>query len=138
MEERKIKVLIKEPYKTAVVSEIVDDLKALQKIVGGYIEVIPFPTIKGVDLIVNEEGKIEKLDGNIFLPYYDDCVVGTCIIASYNEEGEFESLTEKQIKQVNDYIKNFEIKEGYDLYKDFELLDIKMHKRMKELNSEME
>ena len=138
MEERKIKALIKEPYKTAVVSEIVDDLKALQKIVGGYIEVVPFPTVEGVDLIVNEEGKFQKLDGNIFLPHYDDCVVGTCIIASYNEEGEFESLSEKQIKQVNDYIKSFEIKEGYDLYKDFELLNTLMHKRMKELNSEME
>ena len=80
MEKRKIKVIIKEPNKDPVVSEIVDDLKTIQKIVGGYIEVVPFPNVKGVDLVVNEEGKLEKLPGNFFIPHYEDCIVGSCKI----------------------------------------------------------
>ena len=138
MQDKQLRVIIKEPYKEAKVGEIVDDLKDLQNIVGGYIEVLPFPTIKGVDIIANEDGKIRKLAGNIFLPQYEDCIVGTCIIAGYNNEGDFKSLTNKQLKQVSEYIKNFQIEKGYDLYKDYQVLDLIMKKRMKELNTEME
>jgi len=138
MQNNLIKAIIKEPYKKAIVSEISNELKPLQDIVGGYIEVVPFPNVDGVDIIVNEEGKIHKLQGNLFLPEYQDCVVGTCVIASYNDEGDFKSLSDKQIKQVNDYIENFQIEKDYDLYDDFEILNEIMNRKMKELNSEME
>jgi hypothetical protein len=138
MQKQAIKVIIKEPYKEAVVSEIVDDLTTLRKIIGGYLEVVPFPTVKGVDIILDEEGKIKKLAGNFFIPHFKDCVVGTAIICSHTNDGEFASLSEKQIKQVNNYLKHFEIKKDFDLYKDFELLNAVMNKRMKEFNSDMQ
>ena len=109
MEKRKIKVIIKEPNKPPQIIEIFNDLKSMQEIVKGYIEVVSFPTVKGVDLIVNEEGKLEKLPGNFFIPHYEDCVVGNCIMAGYNDEGDFISLTDKQIEKVNSYIKAFEL-----------------------------
>lgn len=138
MEKRKIKVIVKEPYKDAVVKEIVDDLKTIQGIVGGYIEVVSFPTVKGVDLLVNEEGKLDKLAGNFFIPHYEDCVVGACMITGYNDEGEFISLTDKQIEKANAYIKAFELGKEFDLYRDFEFLNRVMQRKMKEFNSEMD
>lgn len=137
MENQAIRVIIKEPYKKAVISEIKDNLKSLQEIVGGYIEDVPFPTVDGVDLIINEDGKIRKLAGNFFLPHYQDCVVGTCIIASYNDDDQFASLSDEQIKKVNKYINTFEIKDDYDLYEDFELLNSIMNKKMKEFDGEL-
>lgn len=137
MEKQNIRVIIKEPYKKAFVSEISGNLKSLQNIVGGYIEDVPFPTVEKADLIVNEEGKINKSAGNFFLPHYKDCVVGTCIIASYNDSGEFASLTDKQIKQINKYLDTFSINDEYDLYEDFELLDHIMHNKMKQYDEEM-
>jgi len=136
MEKRKIKVIIKEPYKDPVVSEIVDDLKTIQKIVGGYIEVVPFPNVKGVDLVVNEEGKLEKLPGNFFIPHYEDCIVGSCMITGYNDEGEFASLADKQIEKVNKYIKTFEIPKEYDLYYDLDILQRIMNRKMKEFDKD--
>lgn len=132
----KIKVIIKEPYKTAVVTEIENTLETKQKIVGGLIECIPFPKNVGVDLIINEEGKLNKLDGNFFLPEYNDCIVGTAIIASYNSRGEFASLTDKQIKKSLKYIKNYELKQGEDLYKDFYSLFLKAELKIKSINEE--
>ena len=137
MEKRKIKVIIKEPYKDAVVKEIVDDLKTIQGIVGGYIEVVSFPTVKGVDLVVNEEGKLDKLAGNFFIPHYEDCVVGACMITGYNDEGEFISLTEDQIKKVSNYINNYKLEYGEDVYEDLNVIRNKAIFKMKRLESEM-
>lgn len=136
MEKQKIKVIIKEPYKDAVIKEVIDDLKTIQSIIDGYLEVVPFPTVKGVDLIVNEEGKLDKLDGNFFIPHYKDCIVGTCIIAGYNDDGVFISLTDEQIEKVKAYIKTFEISEEYDFYRDFDVLDRMMNRKLKEFDKD--
>lgn len=136
MEKRKIKVIVKEPNKPIQVVEIVNDLKSMQEIVKGYIEVVSFPTMKDVDLIVNEEGKLEKLPGNFFIPHYEDCIVGNCIIAGSDDEGEFVSLTDKQIEQATKYIKTFEIPKEYDLYYDLDILQRIMDRKMKEFDKD--
>ena len=89
--------------------EIGDDVSDLQRIVGGYIE-IPFLkdnlTKNTVDVIINEEGKfieglrpeiavVDKTTGLIL-----DVIMGNCIFASHDEEGEMVALTEKQYKIV--------------------------------------
>lgn len=86
-----------------------DDVADLQKIVGGYIE-IPFLkeifTKNGIDVIINEEGKfidglrpeiavVDKLTNKIF-----DVIMGNCIFASHDEEGELVELNEEQYKIV--------------------------------------
>jgi len=135
--EKTIKVLIKEPYKEPIVKEIDNNLKSLQNIVGGYIECVPFPKVKGIDLIVNEEGKLDQLEGNFFLPHYQDCVVGTAIVASYNDDGEFTSLGESQIKKAKEYINYFKLEQGENLYRDFNLLNINAKLKMKSFDEEM-
>lgn len=85
--------------------EITNELEELQKIVGGYIEV-PFlsETLRksGVDVIINEEGKfIEGLRPEIAIVDREtnqvlDVVMGNCIFASHDEEGETIPLNEEQ------------------------------------------
>lgn len=85
--------------------EIANELEELQKIVGGYIEV-PFLsetlTKSGIDVIINEEGKfIEGLRPEIAIVDREtnqvlDVVMGNCIFASHDEEGETIPLNEEQ------------------------------------------
>lgn len=85
--------------------EIANELEELQKIVGGHIEV-PFlsETLRksGVDVIINEEGKfIEGLRPEIAIVDREtnqvlDVVMGNCIFASHDEEGETIPLNEEQ------------------------------------------
>lgn len=127
----KIRVLIKEPYKEPYVKEIDYTLEAMQEIVGGYIECVGFPNINGVDLYVNEEGKLDRLEGNFWLPEYEDCVVGTCFMVGYNaHNGQNKDITDKQIEHCKEYIKYFDLGK-YDLYYDFDLLQMLMKNRKK-------
>lgn len=89
--------------------EITNELEDLQKIVGGYIE-IPYLketlTKNGIDVIINEEGKfIEDLRPEIAIVDRNtnrilDVVMGNCIFASHDEEGETTALSEEQYKVV--------------------------------------
>ena len=104
----KIKVLVLENDELKE-KEIDNDLKSLQNEVGGYIE-IPYLsqrlTDKGINLIINEEGKIQGLEkqlyviddkGNIL-----DIIYGNCLFTSRNEDGDTVGLSQEQI----DFLKN--------------------------------
>ena len=89
--------------------EINNTLEDLQKIVGGYIE-IPFLSQKflehDIDIIINEEGKyIEGLKPEIAVVKEEtgtilDLVMGNCVFASHDNDGETIELNEKQKKIV--------------------------------------
>lgn len=101
----KIKVAVLENNKLEV-KEIENNLKTLQEIVGGLIE-IPYISDKlsdnGIDIIINEEGKL--IDGlrpeiaivNKKTSDVIDLVFGTCIFASSDNEGGTIGLSEEQI-----------------------------------------
>lgn len=131
MEEKHlIKILYKAPYQAPEIKEIEDKLENWQELVGGYIECVGMPKTKGVDLYVNEEGKLDGLLGNFWLPEYEDCVVGPCFMVGINSRnGQMASLTDKQIKECMDYIKEYEIPECFDLYCDFDILNALMKKK---------
>lgn len=94
--------------------EIGNNLEDLQNIVGGYIE-IPFLSQKflehDIDIIINEEGKfiegmtpeiaVMKRGTNTIL----DLVMGNCVFASHDEEGNTISLNDKQTKIVMEELK---------------------------------
>ena len=94
--------------------EIDNTLEALQEIVGGYIE-IPFISHtlseNGIDIIINEEGKmLDECKPEIIMINKEtqtilDVIMGNCIFASHDEEGETTSLSEEQIKIVKDVFK---------------------------------
>ena len=77
-----IKVIIKRPDEEyGHVEYITNELKELQKIVGGYIETVLL--LSNLVLICNEEGKLMGLPYNFGTP--DDILVGTVIVAGIKE-----------------------------------------------------
>lgn len=138
MDEKKtLRVLIKEPDKAPYVKEIEDTLEAKQEIIGGLIECVEMPDMRNVDLFVNEEGKLDNLKGNFWLPEYEDCVVGTCFMVGYNpEECDNVSITDEQVEQCKKYIENYVIPKGMDLYLDFNILEPYMKNQFKKVKKQ--
>lgn len=67
--------IIKPPGQPTVIQEVENSLKALQELVGGYIEPVCLPG--GICMIVNEEGKLLGLEPNF--PLERDLIVGTAV-----------------------------------------------------------
>lgn len=82
-------VLIIEPGKVPCEAEIGNGLKAMQDIVGGYIEAT-YPYDDPVALVCNEEGKLTGLPLNRKIEDYD-IIAGTFFICGLNEDN-FNSL----------------------------------------------
>ena len=97
-----IKVLIKNPGRPARMVEIDNTLETLQGLVGGYIEVVlPERNNEGILMIVNEEGKLRRMEANFALG--DDLIVGTAIFIGEDGE-EFRGLTEHEAGLARGYI----------------------------------
>lgn len=101
----KIKVVIKKVGRNPIVTIIEDDLKTAQRIVGGRIEIVSVS--KGIDMIVNEEGKMNGNKPNFYFTQngYTDLIFGDVLFTGVNyEEGTQISLTDGQIQYVLDWI----------------------------------
>lgn len=96
-EIKKMQVVIVEPCTAACVKEIDGSLEAMQSIVGGRIESVPFEEKPQLCIVCNEEGKLLKLEDNFV--NYDDIIVGTAFICKRGVE-DFESLTDAEAEQV--------------------------------------
>lgn len=108
MQATKINVLVKNTDKHNWSTKDVSTLEDMQKIVGGLIERVQLP--HNIDLWLNEEGMINGLDINIMIlwsdnPAYQQPIYGPIFLASYDDNGETNSLTYSQ-KQwlVNNFI----------------------------------
>lgn len=96
---KKLTVVMVEPHKEPYVTEITDELSALQKAVGGYIEVVG--NSDGTLIICNEEGKLQGLDGNRRIHDGASVIAGTFFVIG--EDGEnFRSLTESEVVKYMD------------------------------------
>ena len=87
--------IIKRPGQPAVSQEVENSLKALQNLVGGYIETVSLP--HGICMIVNEEGKLQGLQPNFRLDH--DLIVGTAVFVGVSGE-DFCSLSVVQENTV--------------------------------------
>ena len=96
-----IRVIRLLPGQPPELADIPKGLEALQKEVGGYIDVLGLKP--GVDAIVNDEGLLDGLPFNRMLPssYGKRMVplVGPIIIAAHDDEGETVSLTTAQVAE---------------------------------------
>lgn len=99
----KLTVVMVEPHKTPYVTEIADELSALQRCVGGYIEVVG--NGDGTLVICNEEGKLQGLDGNRRIHDGMSIIAGTFFVVGDDGEN-FRSLTESEVKRYMDRFKN--------------------------------
>lgn len=101
-----IKLLVSGKYE---IVEIEDNYKELQEIVGGLIEFVSIGD--GIDIVINEEGKIMGLEPNFIataLFDFKDLLVGDAIIVGVDySTGETISLTDAQIETLTNEIKCF-------------------------------
>ena len=79
-------------------------LEAMQSMVGGYIErwCLQGHGLDGLDLILNEEGKLDGLSYNpkatilSMILMHDDCIVGDAFVCGSDAEGNSVGLTDAQ------------------------------------------
>lgn len=106
-----ITVLLVEPDRHPRAIEISTELEDLQKAVGGFIEVT-YPFEDNVGLIMNEEGKLERLPLNRALRNGDgqitDIVAGSFLVAGLTEDS-FRSLTAEQMAKYEDHFHSPEV-----------------------------
>ena len=95
----KLTVVMVEPHKEPYVTEIKDELSALQKAVGGYIEVVG--NGDGTLIICNEEGKLQGLEGNRRIHNGMSIIAGTFFVVGDDGEN-FRSLTESEAVKYMD------------------------------------
>ena len=99
-ENKTLRILRVEPGKTPVEKEIGADLKNLQAEVEGMIECVYMED--GAILVCNEEGKLNGMTLNRRLA--DDIICGPFFVVGDDGEGNFTSLTDRQIA---DYMERF-------------------------------
>ncbi|MCI8602495.1 MAG: DUF3846 domain-containing protein [Oscillospiraceae bacterium] len=96
-----MKVVLAEPGKKAVIAEIGEDLRSMQRAVGGLIQTV-YPWQDSAALICNDEGKLMGLPFNRALRGEDgqiyDTVAGTFFVCGLTEEN-FCRLTEQQAEK---------------------------------------
>jgi hypothetical protein len=95
-----VKILVVAPLEKPYVKEIENSLKAMQDIVGGYIESVGLEDEDYVSIICNEEGKLDGLPPN--RRFYDDIICGTFFISRIDDEGETISLTDEDIQKYTE------------------------------------
>lgn len=106
----KIKGILVKIDNKPVVVEFEDSLDALQHFVGGYIEMIQLTDDEDVDVVINEEGKINGLKVNKYITHNGrliDVLMGDIVIVGAdNETGETISVPENKIKRFIDMFSN--------------------------------
>lgn len=80
-----MKILIVEPLRYPRRADIPHKLEKMQEIVGGYIKAIN-PFDDPVAVVCNEEGKLEGLELNRYIPEARDIISGTFFICGLGEE----------------------------------------------------
>lgn len=80
---------------------IKNELRALQEVVKGYIEY--YPLSSGINIILNEEGKINGMEGNRLVG--KEIICGDFLVVGDNGMGETISLTPAQIKLCKGHFK---------------------------------
>jgi hypothetical protein len=93
-------VLCVEPGKAPEEKEIGADLKSLQAEVGGLIECVYLNDDPGTILVCNEEGKLNGMEMNRRLG--DDIICGPFFLVRDNGEGDFASLTDRQVAEYKE------------------------------------
>ena len=99
---KNLKVMVKKVGKQPTVETIENTLKSKQQLVNGLIEIVPYND--EILIVCNEEGKLLNMPPNLIFDY--DYIAGDCFFVGDDyENGDFKSLTNKQIKEVEEIIK---------------------------------
>ena len=70
------------------------DLKSMQSLVGGFIELTTHPALQGYIIVANEDGMGLNLKSNVF------DIVGAFFITKAGDDGEFASLDDLDVQTI--------------------------------------
>ena len=108
-----LRIVLKKVGKIPEIMNIENTLEAKQELVGGLIEVVG-GLKDNILLICNEEGKLANLLPNLMFDF--DYIAGDCFFVGDDyENGDFKSLTDKQINEVYDICNKREIINLFEL-----------------------
>ncbi len=114
--EKEVRILLKRVGLKPKEMVIPNTLEAKQELVHGMIENVYLDDI-GVDLICNEEGKLEDMNPNLSLFY--DYIAGDCFfIGDDFDNAGYKSLTDEEIEKIEIFIKLREFKYKEQLLKE--------------------
>lgn len=93
-----IRVLLVEPNKEPCVIDVVHRLDELQRVIGGYVQMLPLS--KDVVILCDEDGRLKQLPFNrtIRIKGFDIPIVGKFLVCAVNDT-DFDSLSEEQIEE---------------------------------------
>ena len=94
-----IRVLVFAPNQHPVAKEITGSLQSMQELVDGFVQMVPIG--QGLDLVCNEEGKLNGANPNRFVPVLEDMIFGTFFITKCNKDGDLVSLTGQDIMNAS-------------------------------------
>lgn len=94
-----LRIVYVEPHKPPYVAEVADDIRSLQRAVGGLIENIY--NGDGTILVFNEEGKLLGMDGNRRIGDGSSIIAGPFFVVGDSGE-DFRSLTESEVTKYMD------------------------------------
>ena len=97
-----MKVIVIKPGEEPVVTETRDDLESLQKLVGGYVQVVRW--VPPFIVLVNEDGLRLQLPVNTMFP--DHTLVGNVVIAK-RSRSEIVGLTLDECDKVMQRLRDF-------------------------------
>lgn len=98
-----IKVVVKEPFKTAQVREVEPKLITFQGLVDGCIEAVTpddYCYEHHIAAYINDEGKLYHLFPNLRLFDGKDYIAGTCVFTKADDEGADISMSEEEIRHI--------------------------------------
>lgn len=99
-ENKTLRILCVEPGEAPEEKEIGTDLGSLQAEVDGLIECVYLNDDPGTILVCNEEGKLNGMEMNRQLG--DDIICGPFFLVRDDGEGDFASLTDRQVRDYKE------------------------------------
>ncbi len=113
-----LKIVVAEPGKPAEVRTVEDSLDSYQALVGGgYIEILPGAFLGDFDVVINDSGLLEELPPNRLIAMHVSliearayAVVGPLFVTKANGDGDWQSLTEDEAREV---VHALNAEEGY-------------------------
>lgn len=110
-----MRMLKVKPNQKPICVDIDNELEALQREVGGYIEIV-CPFEDNIAIICNEEGKLYGLPMNRWLYKNGICLdflCGDILVAEEDEEeGDFVSMSDEHVEKYMDVFSNININMG--------------------------
>ena len=89
---KKVRIGFKEVNKDLVFMDIDGEYETIRDLVQGYIEYVP-SGVEGLDIIINEEGKLIELTPNLYYGKHD--ILCGNVIFIRNEDGDSASITKE-------------------------------------------